>query len=219
MKNSIPKVILVDDHDIFREGLKSILMIDNIADVIAEAGNGEEFLRVLEHKPPDIVLMDINMPVMNGIEATKAAIEIQPDLNVLVLSMYGDEKYYFDLIAAGAKGFVLKSSKKKELETAIKEVSLGNLYFSNDLLRNIITKLGNHEATVGPGSEKLTLNEREIELLQHMCQGLYSNEIAEKMFLSAKTVENYRVKLLKKTGSKTSESLVVFAIKTGFIEI
>jgi len=216
---SLPKLILVDDHDIFRDSLKSMLMLDEIADVIAEACNGEEFLSVLGQHYPDVVLMDIDMPIMNGIEATKAAIEIQPDLNVLVLSMFGEERYYVDLIEAGAKGFILKSSKKRELETAIKEVSNGNLYFSNDLLRNIIAKSGKYEATVVPESEKLKLNEREIELLMHMCQGLYTSEIAEKMFLSVKTIENYRVRLLAKTNCKTSVGLVVFAIKNGYIEI
>lgn len=220
-KLPMPKIILVDDHDIFRNSLKSMLSLDNIAKVIDEAENGKELLEKLESSNPDLVLMDIEMPVMNGIEATKKALKKYPELNILVLSMFGEERYYVELIEAGAKGFILKNAKKKELENAIKEVSQGNSYFSNDLLRGIIARIGNYDISpaIKHKHKHISFTEREIEILQHMCQGLSTTEMADKMFLSAKTVENYRVKLLAKTECKNAVSLVVYAIKNKIIEI
>lgn len=130
MVNNIrPKIIIVDDHDIFRDGIRSILTLDNIADVVAEASNGRDFLNLLEVHVPDLVLMDIDMPVMNGIEASKKALEKFPWLNILVLTMFSEEKYYYEMVEAGVKGFILKSCNKSELEKAIQDVCAGNLFF------------------------------------------------------------------------------------------
>ena len=213
-----PKVIIVDDHEMFRNGIKSILVLDEIADVIADTSNGEKFLDILNKVIPDVVLMDIDMPVMNGIEATKKAIEKYPKLKVLVLTMFGDEKYYVEMINAGVKGFVLKSSNKSELIKAIIDVSNGQSYFSNELLSKIITKIGKYKI---PKHTKKTISfsKREIEIMQLMCTGISTNEIADKIYLSKKTIENYRVKLLQKTGCKNSIGMIVYAIKNGIVEI
>lgn len=219
MKNQIkPKVIIVDDHDMFRDGIKSMLILDEIADVIAEASNGKQFLELLNDYIPDVVLMDIDMPIMNGIEATQKAIEKYPELKVLVLTMFGEEKYYVEMIDAGAKGFVLKSSNKSELIKAIVDVSNGQSYFSNELLSKIIARIGKHK-TSKDEKKAISFSNREIEIIQLMCTGISTNEIADKICLSKKTVENYRVKLLQKTGCKNSVSLIVYAIKNGIIEI
>ncbi|MBN1182710.1 MAG: response regulator transcription factor [Bacteroidales bacterium] len=212
-------IIIVDDHDIFRNSLKSMLSLDNIANVIDEAENGKEFLEKLEISNPDLVLMDIEMPIMDGIEATKKALKKYPELNILVLSMFGEEQYYVELIEAGAKGFILKNAKKKELENAIMEVSQGNSYFSNDLLRGIIARIGNYDVSPVIRHKNIRFTKREVEILQLMCQGLSTSEIANKIFLSPNTVENYRVKLLAKTECKNAVSLVVYAIKNKIIEI
>ena len=113
------KVIIVDDHRMFREGLRKILTIEGIADVLAEASNGKEFLEILDKNLPDLILMDISMPEMDGIEATKKALLLHPHLNVIALSSFGDEKYYYSMIEAGAKGFVLKTAGIMELKNAI----------------------------------------------------------------------------------------------------
>ena len=219
MKNQIkPKIIIVDDHDMFRDGIKSMLILDEIADVIAEASNGKQFLELLDNHSPDAVLMDIDMPIMNGIEATKKAIEKYPELKVLVLTMFGEEKYYVEMIDAGAKGFVLKSSNKSELIKAIVDVSNGQSYFSNELLSGIIAKIGKYKMSKDE-KKAISFSNREIEIIQLMCTGISTNEIADKICLSKKTVENYRVKLLHKTGCKNSVSLIVYAIKNGIIEI
>ena len=126
-----PDIIIVDDHQIFREGVKSIVTIENIANVIGEATNGEEFLILLTHLKPDLVLLDIDMPKMNGLEATKKAIELYPDLKIIAFTMFGDEEYFVRMIDLGAVGYILKSSNISELEKAIQVIMKGEKYFSN----------------------------------------------------------------------------------------
>jgi len=212
---SIPKVIIVDDHDIFRNGLVSLFTLKKKADVIGVASNGTEFLEVLKNKNPDVVLMDISMPGMDGLIATREALKKKPELNILALSMFGDEKYYYNMINAGAKGFILKSSGKDELIDAIQSVAKGNSYFSNDLLRSIITKFGDR-ATQAEISQKFT--KRELEVLNLMCSGLSAMEIANKLHLSKKTIEGHRTNLFTKTNTSNSVALVIFAIKNKLVE-
>lgn len=133
----IPNLILVDDHLLFRESIKSILTNEKIACVIGEANNGIEFLELLLQLRPDLVLMDINMPQMNGIEATQKAIERYPDLKIIAYTMFGEEDYYQKMIALGVKGFIIKSSSIAELEKAIEEVMKGNIYFPDRFQRKI----------------------------------------------------------------------------------
>jgi DNA-binding NarL/FixJ family response regulator len=128
-------IIIVDDHLIFRQGLKTIITMENIANIIGEASNGLELLELLTHLKPDLVLMDIDMPHMNGLEATEKALELIPDLKIIAFSMFSDEEYYYKMIDLGVKGFILKTSGINELENAIKNVMLGDSYFSNELLR------------------------------------------------------------------------------------
>lgn len=135
--NSNPKIIIVDDHSLFRETMKLLIETEGMGEVIAEAKNGKEFLDLLDVHMPDLVLMDIEMPEMDGLEATFKALKIRPYLKILVLTMYGQKDDFVQMINAGAMGFVLKSSGKEELEKAIKTVIGGNCYFSNEVLRKI----------------------------------------------------------------------------------
>jgi DNA-binding NarL/FixJ family response regulator len=211
-------VIIVDDHELFRYGLKSMLELENIAQVVAEASNGQEFLQILTKISPDLVLMDIDMPIINGIEASEKALVINPKLNILVLSMYDDYSHYSKLVSAGVKGFISKSSGKDELEKGIKAVSKGEYYFSGDLLRNIVVGINKSKehADLQTG-DKVLFTPREEEVLKLICNGFASNEIADKLFLSIKTIENLRSKLLQKTGVKNSVGLVIFAIKNKIV--
>ena len=212
------KVIIVDDHKMFRNGLKVLIEVGKIGTVVAEADNGQQFLRLLEKHVPDIVLMDIDMPIMNGIEATKQAIKIQPEIKILVLSMFSDKKHYSEIIQAGAKGFIIKRSGKDELKDGIREVANGGSFFSNELLRNIIA---DYDLSPSPqkteNTEEINLTEREIEILKHLCQGSTTEEIAEKIFLSERTINNYRSKLLSKTNTKNTVALVLYAIKNKLV--
>ena len=214
------KIIIVDDHLMFREGIKLLIETEGMGKVIAEADNGQEFLLLLENHHPDLVLMDIEMPVMGGLDATIAAIAIRPDLKILVLTMLGNKENYTSMINAGVMGFVLKTSGKQELEKAIKTVIGGDSYFSNELLRSIIVNFGKHPTTLpnstGFGSE---MTDRELEVLQYLCKGLTATEIAGKLFRSIKTIEAHRSKLLQKTNTRNTINLVLFAIRNKLVEL
>jgi len=125
-----PNIILVDDHPIFRKGIKSIVAFENIAHVIGEASNGQEFLDLLRYLKPDIVLMDIEMPIMNGLEATKKALELMPDLKIVAFTMFEDEEYFLRMVSLGVMGFILKSSDITEIEKVIKQVMKGEKYYA-----------------------------------------------------------------------------------------
>ena len=135
-----PTIILVDDHLIFRQGLKALITVENLGKVIGEASDGKEFIKLLSLPAPDLVLMDIDMPHMNGMEATQKALEIKPDLKIIVFSMFGDEEYYKRMIELGVKGYILKSTGINEVEQAISDVMNGKTYFSSVIPKNIIEK-------------------------------------------------------------------------------
>jgi DNA-binding NarL/FixJ family response regulator len=212
-----PDIIIVDDHLILRQGLKSLLTIENIATVIGEASNGKDFIDLLSTLKPDLVLMDIDMPHMNGMEATQKALELMPDLKIIAFTMFGEEEYYYKMIDLGVKGFILKSSGVNELEKAIQEVMLGECYFSNELLRKIISNFG--RKTTNKLVEDARLTFREMEVLQQICLGFDNDEIALKLFISAKTVKSHRSNLLEKTRCKNTPALILFAVKNKMIEL
>ncbi|HEY3370760.1 MAG TPA: response regulator transcription factor [Prolixibacteraceae bacterium] len=214
---SKPTLIIVDDHLIFRQGLTSLLNSENIASVIGEASNGKEYLELLLHLKPDLVLMDIDMPHMNGMEATEKSLALMPELKIIAFTMFSDEEYYYKMIDLGVKGFILKSSGIHELENAIREVAMGESYFSNELLRKIINNLG-RKSNVLP-SENLGLTAREKEVLQQICLGLNNEEIANKLFISNTTVKSHRSNLLEKTRCKNTPALILYAIKNKLVDL
>lgn len=136
-----PTIILVDDHLIFRQGLKSLITVENLGEVIGEASDGREFIQLLSLPAPDLVLMDIDMPQMNGMEATQKALKLLPDMKIIVFTMFGDEEYYNKMKELGVKGFILKSSGINEVEQAIIDVMNGKNYFSNMLPKNTSNRL------------------------------------------------------------------------------
>ncbi len=210
------KVIIVDDHTLFRNGLR--ILLNNIENyrVIGEAANGKQFLDMLEKEVPDLVLLDINMPVMDGIEAATIAHEKYPDLRIITLSMYGEEDYYYKMVNAGVKGFVLKNSDIKEVKNALDVVFEGGSFFSSELLQNLINSLKS-----APKSKEVhtELSEREMEILILICQGLSNQEIGDKLFISKRTVDKHRANILEKSESKNTAQLVVYAIKNKLVEL
>lgn len=204
-------IVIVEDHAMFREGLKYVLNTINTFDVIGEADNGPTFLTLMDTLVPDIVLMDIDLPGMNGIEATQQAMQKNPSLKILALSMHGDYGHYQKMIEAGAKGFVLKNAGINQLSAAITDIFNGKAYFSQELLLGIIQA---KEVLNGTSLiEKLDISERELEVLELICKGLSNKEIADKLFISIKTVEGHKSKLMYKTETKNTVSLVLFALK------
>ncbi len=214
------KVILVDDHKLFRDGLKFVIMqMDNL-EVVAEASNGKEFLDIIDKQEADLVLMDISMPELNGIDATKMAIAKNPKLKILALSMFCDEEYYFQMIQAGVMGFVLKESGKNELEEAINAILKGESFFSQKLLREIIININNPAQKLkSPNEDNIELTKRETEVLKLICEGMSNSQIADKLFISLRTVEGHKSNLITKTGVKNSISLVMCALKNKLVEI
>ena len=209
------RIALADDHQLFRNGLKILLGSFNEFEVVAEASNGNELLRALETTASDIVLMDISMPEMDGVEATGRLSREMPGTRVIALSMYGEEEYYYRMVDAGAKGFILKDSDITDVHDAIIAVYKGGNYFSQELLYHVINRIKNREQEVKSSS----LSKREKEILLKICEGLSNHEIADSLFISKRTVDKHRANLLAKTGSKNTASLILYAIKNRLIEI
>lgn len=211
-------IIIVEDHTLFREGLKSLLSNNNHYTVVAEYPNGKTFIDNLFDIEADLVLIDINMPVMNGIEATTEAKIKKPELKFIALSMYSDQKYYYEMIKAGVSGFVLKEATTDELDKAIHDVMNNESFFSPKLLQQVILHIPELEVKQKI-INKLEITERELDVLSLICKGMTNNEISEQLFLSPKTVETHKTRLLKKTTTKNSTSLILFALKNKIIEI
>lgn len=216
--NTSLKICVVDDHEIFRDGLKFLLSQIFGYEVVGEASNGKEFLDLTNHIVPDIVLMDISMPEMDGIAASEEAVKKIPGIKIIALSSYGDELYYYKMVKAGVAGFVQKKSGKDELEKAIRTVANGDNYFPPQMLQRIIIKMG-QPVTHPISRTSPVLSRREKEILRLICQGYSNNEISRKLFISPKTVDNHRTNLLSKTSSRNTANLVMFAIKNNLIEL
>jgi len=213
MKNI--KVVIVDDHTLFRDGLKLILSNSEGIHVVGEAADGKEFINQVDSFEDVTVLMDIEMPVMNGIETTRLA-ERNPAIKIIALTMFEEYEYYYQMIEAGAKGFLLKNSEMDEVIQAIKEVNKGGNYFSKELLLTIVQNMSELKSS---HNKTDNLSEREIEVLHLICKGFSNQEIADKLFLSKRTVDKHRANILEKTGSRNTASMVMYAIKNKIIRI
>lgn len=212
------KIIVVEDHTLFRKGIRSLLAGFNDFLIIAEYSNGKEYTENLFSTEGDIVLMDIEMPEMNGIEATKISKIKKPERHIIALSMYSDQKYYYEMIRAGISGFVLKEASPDELENAIRNVHKGLGFFSPQLLQQAVSGINELDRKKN-NIESLKLTSREIEILDLICQGLTCNEISEKLFLSPRTVESHKTKLLRKTNTKNTAGLIIYSIKNELVDI
>lgn len=210
-------IIVADDHQLFRSGLSGLLGRYEECSVSAEVGDGNELIETLRDGTPcDVVLMDIDMPEMDGIDATRNVLEEWPDIKVITLSMHGDEDFYFKMVEAGAKGFILKNSDVSEVVQAIGAVCEGGSYFSQELLCSLVGSL-KHTAHAEHPEDLLSQREREILLL--ICKGFSNQEIADQLFISKRTVDKHRANILEKTGCKNTANLVVYAIKNLLVEI
>lgn len=208
------KIALVDDHEMFRAGLKFIIDEKPEWEVVIEAVNGQNFLDQAELLTPEIVLLDISMPVLNGFDTAKLALEKFPGIKIIVLSMHSDQEYYQKMIEFGVMGFIPKDSGVDELIRAIEEVSKGNNYFSQDLLKKIILTINTNTV-----DKQLSLNEKEKKILTLICNGNTNQEIADLLFLSIKTIEKYRHGLIKKTNTRNTAQLVMYTIKNKLVNI
>jgi len=207
----IISIIIADDHVIFRKGLRTVLNEIPFVKVIAEASNGNELLRVMKTKATDIILMDIRMPGMDGVEATKKVLEKYPDTSVICLTMHEEISYFNKVINVGAKGFLLKKTNKDQLENAIKAVYNGGNYYDEEF---VITPV----QTIQHTKTNIKLSDREKEVLEYICKGYSNAEIAKELNLSQRTIDGHKAHLFDKTGAKNSPNLVMYAVKNGLVK-
>jgi DNA-binding NarL/FixJ family response regulator len=210
-------IVLVDDHTLFRTGLAGLLSRRDDFSVVADFGSGEEFLANLDGLDVDVVFMDISMPGIDGAETTRRALIKRPSLRIITLSMFGDDHYYTRMVESGASGFLLKDSDINEVYSAVDSVIAGDSYFSTPLLGSLTRHM--MAPSTEPTADDDALSNREIEILVEVCRGLSNQEIADKLFISKRTVDKHRANILEKTGCKNTANLVVFAIKNHLVEI
>lgn len=212
------KIAIADDYKIFREGLKVGLSADDALQVMMEADNGEDLMKALESDTPDVILMDLKMPVMDGMEATKEVRKKYPSVKVLVVSMYDDDKFIIHLMENGANGYLLKNTEPDEIRRSIYAVYENGYYF-NDLVNKALLKKLVLKNNLKPSfNQNVELSERELEVLKLICEEKTAGEIAKEIFLSPRSVEGIRQRLIEKVGVRNSAGLVMFAVKNGIVD-
>lgn len=215
------KVMLVDDHQLVRDGIKSLISDSFGIDIIGEASNATEFFKLLHLVIPDVVLMDISLPNMSGIEITKILKKDYPNMKVLMLSMYTSEDFIFNALKAGIHGYLPKNTTRDELLLAIEEVFNGREYFSKSI-SNVILKSFVNSAKYGhmATDDKLSLlTKRETEILKLVVEGESNQLIADRLFISIRTVESHKTSIMRKLDLNSTIDLVKFALKNKIIEL
>jgi len=213
------KVILAEDHNIVRNGIRMLLENEPDFEVIGEATNGKEVLELLEgNVEAGLILADINMPIMDGMSMLRAIRVNYPNVKVIFLSMLDNEKYISQAFREGASGYVFKNVSSDELIFSLRQVNSGSRYLCTELALNLLDRSLQESPvfTTAPESN-IEFSQREVEVLQLIAEGLTNTEIAEKIFISKRTVEGHRQSILEKTGSKNTATLIRFAVLNGFI--
>ena len=214
------KVLVAEDHTIVRKGLCALLEAEPDIKVVGEAENGRQAIRMVEELSPDVVLMDITMPELNGMDATRQLKKKNPDLKILILSMHTSEEYIFETLRAGASGYLVKRSATTDLIQAIHVAYRGDSYLSPDISNKVITYYVKQKEGGESEPEGLDkLSDREREVLQLIAEGRANREIAEQLFISAKTVEAHRANIQKKLKISGTAELTKFAIIKGLVEL
>ena len=211
------RIFLVDDHVIVRDGIKAMLATEPDIEVVGEASNGQELLELLPTTPTDVVLLDANMPVLDGLATTLRLRAEHPTVRVLILSMLAHERYIGQLFEAGAGGYVLKSAEKAEILVAIQTVIAGRQFLCSELGMSMLRKVLTKDEELDEPAKASRLSRRETEVLQLLSEGLTTNEIAEKLFTSKRTIETHRQNILEKTQTKNTAALIRLAVTQGLL--
>jgi len=217
--NSKIKIILTDDHRIFRDGIKSLLSENEEIQIIGEASDGYELMEMLKMITPDLVIMDITMPKLSGIEVTKQITSLYPEMGILILSMHTNEEFVINSIKAGAQGYLPKDTSKEELLKAIHAIYNGGEYYSKNVSDSFLKNFARRFKVEQTLKENDELTKREIEILQLAAGGSSNKEIAEQLFISIKTVDAHKNHIMQKLKLKNTAELVIYAIKNKIIEL
>ncbi|SRR5260221_1834838 len=211
------KIVIADDYPMFLEGLQLLLEKQEGIKIVGQASNGKELLDVVKKTVPDVVITDIEMPVMNGIEATSVLKKNLPNTAVIALTMYCDEDLLADMLEAGANGYLLKKTTKQELKEAVKTVYEGSNYFCNSTTMSLSKMIAQRKAQ--QNIPKIVFSEKELEIIKLICEQYASKQIANITHLTHRTVEKYRDNIIKKTGAKNMVGIAIYAIKNGIYKM
>lgn len=211
------KVLIADDHQLFREGLVNLLFSAPDIEVIAQAENGLEAIQMSKNLKPDVILLDIAMPKMNGIEAAKELKKVMPNLKIVTVSMHSDKQYVKGVLEAGVDGYLLKNCTYRQLTDAIKSVYAGKKFLSEDITELVIS--GYLEPSNSDSDEYNSLSEREKEIFLLFAKGKSTREIGEKLFISVKTVGTHKQHILEKLNLKTNADMLKYGLKKGLIQL
>lgn len=217
MKYTI-RLVIADDHEIFRDGLALMLSRQKDVVLLGEASNGKELTELVIEKKPDVIITDIKMPVLDGIQATRQILKYAPDSRIIALSMFDEENLIVDMLEAGAKGYLLKNADKQEILDAIETVYEDKTYYCHHTSAKLANMIVKSNFNPYKKKEAVTFNGREIEIIKLICQQFSTKEISDKLFLSPRTVEGYRTKILEKMNARNTVGVVVFAIKHDLIQ-
>ena len=213
------RIVLADDHEIFRDGFGIMMKKQNHIKLVGEAADGIELIEVTERLLPDVIITDIKMPRLDGIEATKIITERFPAINVISFSMFDDDNLIIDMLEAGAKGYLLKSAHKNEIIEAVKAVYKHETYYCKSTSAKLMQMIAQSRFNPYKQNKKPEFNPKEIEVIRLICQEASNKEIANKLFLSVRTIEGYREKIQERIKAKNSAGIVIYAIKTGIYKI
>jgi len=214
-------IMIVDDHPLFREGLKAIVSRNEQFEVVAEAGNGKDGIRLAKKHKPDIIIMDISMPGKNGIQIIRELRKKLSDTKFLIISMHSEAEYLLEAFRAGATGYMIKESAASNLEQGLNTVARGELFLDSALSQEVVYRLlqDNAEENSETQDPYSTLTAREQEVMRMLAEGLNAKEVAAQLYISPKTVENHRTNLMKKLDLHSSVELVRYAAKLGLIDL
>jgi len=220
MRLNIPiRLVLADDHEIYRDGLKIMLRKQTDIEVIGEAANGKELVALTQMLKPDIILTDIVMPVMDGIEATRQLKAQYPSINIIALSMFDQDNLIIEMLESGAKGYLLKNADKSEIVEAIKSVFRDVPYYCRSTSVKLARMIAHSKFNPYSPTERPSFSDKEVEIIRLICREYTNKEIGQQLFLSARTVEGYRVKILEKMQVKSTAGIVIYAIKNGMFRL
>jgi len=213
------KVLIADDHAVVRDGTRQILEHEPDIDVVAEAADGEEAVSLVGSRSPDVAIIDISMPVVDGIEATRRIKKDYPAVAVLILTAYDDDQFVFSLLEAGAAGYLLKSVRGRELVEAVRQVYAGESVLHPSIARKVLNRFSNTSGKTTDTGSAMVLSEREIEVLQLATGGLSNQEIADRLFISLRTVQAHLGHIFNKLNVSSRTEAVVHALKEGWVTL